>query len=564
MPCSNGYYFSGTRIPSLPKRRSALVDWRTMIARYRARLVPVMTRHECLRRTTFLDIFLHRRFCLAVFSLLEQIRGPFVHALIFDVPLSHLPHEQELVVLIVGPAHVKEPRRRLSPRDLPHQILLAMVRVSPRKFVGIQDLDPQPEQRALLRQQGDERLLVAFGGQDDVPEVEERDEEVAGAFVVAHVIEAGVGGVGGVAQGSGAVVLEEHVVVEGGGSGEEREGVAVPDDVDVLEEDVVAEVVDQLDAGHFGEHHGREGAVSVTRGFLLGHVGEYRLIVKDMQSQTLGNVHGGHVGSKHQNISKIESLGLGMAHEVHEKGGLSHIGRQDHDGITRSIRLSQHAMQYFFETFGHVVERFEIGPQILPMILNIFHLGRMKPVVAVRHLSPRHVLKRRKSGAALPFPAFVHPHPPRHVMAFVLSQQHGTFLLPRLRLAHGHHVHHVATFRCVLRSEQRRQRSLALPALLGRGLPLPRPLRRHGRVAVVNHQPLRVAGTRARGVAGPAVVEFRQKLRLPHAAEAANVAHLRVVQDLQRVGARSDGRVRPSLLRRRGSGGSRGRVRRND
>lgn len=63
--------------------------------------------------------------------------------------------------------------------------------------------------------------------ENHIPQIEQTPKEEFGLVVVSYVVEAGVGGVGCVAQASGSVVLEEDVeVVEGVGFVvEEFEGV---------------------------------------------------------------------------------------------------------------------------------------------------------------------------------------------------------------------------------------------------------------------------------------------------------------------------------------------------
>jgi len=113
--------------------------------------------------------------------------------------------------------------------DIPHRLdlLLPMVMIPPRKVQSAQGLDPQPRQGTVFVQQGPQCLLMRRHAENHIPQIEQTSKEEFGLVVVSDVVEAGVGGVGCVAQASGSVVLEEDVeVVEGVGFVvEEFEGV---------------------------------------------------------------------------------------------------------------------------------------------------------------------------------------------------------------------------------------------------------------------------------------------------------------------------------------------------
>ncbi len=49
----------------------------------------------------------------------------------------------------------------------------------------------------------------------------------------------------------------------------------VPNEIDVLEEDVVTETIDELHRDDFGPHHGSEALVSVHPGLFFWHLLEY-------------------------------------------------------------------------------------------------------------------------------------------------------------------------------------------------------------------------------------------------------------------------------------------------
>ncbi len=109
--------------------------------------------------------------------------------------------------------------RNMPPlHDIPHRLdlLLPMIMIPPRKVHRTQRFDPQPRQGTVLVQQRPQGLLMRRHAENHVPQIEKTAEEEFGLVVVSHVVEAGVGGVGSVAQASGSVVLEEHVeIVEG-------------------------------------------------------------------------------------------------------------------------------------------------------------------------------------------------------------------------------------------------------------------------------------------------------------------------------------------------------------
>jgi len=95
----------------LPKRLSALVDRWAVVARVFAGLIS-----EAAPENRFREATTSRKVTIVHRDLL----GFFVEALVVDVPFFDLLKEQQLVVLVHGPAHVENVGVRFSLKELPH------------------------------------------------------------------------------------------------------------------------------------------------------------------------------------------------------------------------------------------------------------------------------------------------------------------------------------------------------------------------------------------------------------------------------------------------------------
>ena len=138
-----------------------------------------------------------------------------VPAGVFQVPLSHLLHEPDLVVLVFRPAHVKDVGPDLPRDEFFHEIIPLVEEVSAGEFLQlpVPYLSPQPVEADVLADQCHECDLVREGRKDQVSRQQEAVEEDLGPLVVSDVIKAGVGRVGGVKEHPGTVVLKDNVVV---------------------------------------------------------------------------------------------------------------------------------------------------------------------------------------------------------------------------------------------------------------------------------------------------------------------------------------------------------------
>mmetsp|Transcript_10463 Transcript_10463/g.22155 ORF Transcript_10463/g.22155 Transcript_10463/m.22155 type:complete len:211 (+) Transcript_10463:200-832(+) len=190
----------------LPERLSIFINrWnRAVFTLFHTRFILEVTFNQRFRRTTR---------CLQPTPAGQTVRHSHASssfAFRLGIPQAHLLQEQKLILLIRRPAHVHQIRHVLPLRYILQEtnLLLPVIMVSPRKVHAAQRFHSQSRQRAVFVQQCPQCLLVARHGEDHVSQEEERSEEEFRFVVVAYVVESGVGAVGRVPQGAGAVVLE--------------------------------------------------------------------------------------------------------------------------------------------------------------------------------------------------------------------------------------------------------------------------------------------------------------------------------------------------------------------
>mmetsp|Transcript_16021 Transcript_16021/g.23440 ORF Transcript_16021/g.23440 Transcript_16021/m.23440 type:complete len:212 (+) Transcript_16021:196-831(+) len=195
------------------------------------------------------------------------------NAHIIDVPLTHLLKKLDLIILVLRPAHVKDNWRDFLLHNLHHKFLILLVKMPPTgefDHISAQHLDSQPEQRRVFIHQLNQGLLVAMRSKDLISSVQKACKQVLRSWIIPHVVKSGIGTERGVAGAVRPIVLEVHikVLVWIIGVVEILEGICVPYDIDVLKEEVVAEVIDELHTDHLREHHSHEGTITVM--FCLG------------------------------------------------------------------------------------------------------------------------------------------------------------------------------------------------------------------------------------------------------------------------------------------------------
>ena len=140
----------------LPKRLSVLINWWAVVARMFAGLVSVAAPKNGFREATTGGK-------VTIFD--RDILGFFVEALIVDIPFFHLLEKQQFVLLVIGPAHMENIRIYLSLYELPHVLsgfLVVVEATGELVCFAVKDLDLQPVQRNVFRQQSDQGLLVGI------------------------------------------------------------------------------------------------------------------------------------------------------------------------------------------------------------------------------------------------------------------------------------------------------------------------------------------------------------------------------------------------------------------
>mmetsp|Transcript_8671 Transcript_8671/g.20706 ORF Transcript_8671/g.20706 Transcript_8671/m.20706 type:complete len:355 (+) Transcript_8671:1891-2955(+) len=266
MPCritmlSNGINAVESPLLLSPKGNTVLVDRWGVLAGNLARFVSIVAGHDRFRRTA-----------------IETTAAAFF----VQVPLSHLLKELNLVDLAGRPAHVKNMCIFGSARDeLLHKGILSLavegVAAGELGQVGLPGLDLQTMYAGVFAEDGNQSNLVGIRADDPIAGRQEGGEKVPGPVVVSDVVEARVGRIGGVKQGMVPVVLEVHIEIVVGIRFvvEPLQGVLVPDDVDILEENVVPEHGDHLDAIDLCGHHLLEDLVPVASCGHFGHRPKY-------------------------------------------------------------------------------------------------------------------------------------------------------------------------------------------------------------------------------------------------------------------------------------------------
>mmetsp|Transcript_18561 Transcript_18561/g.38674 ORF Transcript_18561/g.38674 Transcript_18561/m.38674 type:complete len:296 (+) Transcript_18561:656-1543(+) len=277
-----------------------------------------------------------------------------------QVPLSHLLKVLKLVVLVDGPTHVKHVRMDESAAvvfddawlsELPslsttvgqlfHKAWALVKGVSTGKLGGspVPGLHLECVQTGLFGQQRDHNGLVGGRRQNLVSRHQQRIEKVLRPPVVPHVVKARVGRIGCVKQGASSVVLENNVVLLGGTIllVEPGKRIFVPDHVNVLEQEVVAELGNQVDAIDLGQHDSAVAFVSVFLGGLRGGVSKDGLAVKTGQPHRSDQLVGFQIRGKHQHVVEclqgLFSLSAGVADEIQEHLRVSKIANDYHDRV---------------------------------------------------------------------------------------------------------------------------------------------------------------------------------------------------------------------------------------
>lgn len=133
-----------------PKRRTALVDGVTLLARDLTRLIAIVTLYERLGRAATLGN--------VPTATSQNLLHIFANAKILDIPVSHLLVESPLVYLVGGPAHVENVRLVLSTYHVFHKVFSAVVVESTRKIqaklrVSLKHLHFQALGTGLFRQE---------------------------------------------------------------------------------------------------------------------------------------------------------------------------------------------------------------------------------------------------------------------------------------------------------------------------------------------------------------------------------------------------------------------------
>jgi hypothetical protein len=131
-----------------------------------------------------------------------------LNALLVEEPLSHLPKEFNLVVLVERPTHVKDVGHCLTIENFEHEGTTAMKGVAAGKVVfgARKNLDAQTVHASVLLQQGHERDLVTARGQDQITGQQKGIEKVSRAVIGPYIVKSGIGRVRCIVQGMIAAV----------------------------------------------------------------------------------------------------------------------------------------------------------------------------------------------------------------------------------------------------------------------------------------------------------------------------------------------------------------------
>mmetsp|Transcript_13123 Transcript_13123/g.25707 ORF Transcript_13123/g.25707 Transcript_13123/m.25707 type:complete len:384 (+) Transcript_13123:632-1783(+) len=315
--------------------------------------------------------------------------------------------------------------------DIPHRLdlLLPMVMIPPRKVQSAQGLDPQPRQGTVFVQQGPQCLLMRRHAENHIPQIEQTSKEEFGLVVVSDVVEAGVGGVGCVAQASGSVVLEEDVeVVEGVGFVvEEFEGVLVPDEIDVLKENVMSEAIDELNGDDFGPHHGSEAFVSVHSRLFFRHLFKYLLIVKGPQPQPRRDIVHPLIRREHQHLLPNhvpKPPCLRRTNEIDQQIALTRIAHHDHHGIIPPGALPRQGSQLG----QRPLQPLEIRDQQFLILKCVLILRSRELVLPIGLQASPHGMQRQMGVEFGVSFGGVHAQPALNVVGFVIAYDGGALV----------------------------------------------------------------------------------------------------------------------------------------
>mmetsp|Transcript_5666 Transcript_5666/g.15371 ORF Transcript_5666/g.15371 Transcript_5666/m.15371 type:complete len:292 (-) Transcript_5666:54-929(-) len=291
-----------------------------------------------------------------------------------------------------------------------------MVVVPAREFrrIAAHDLHLESVQRHVLAEQRDQRLLMRIRLEDQIAGQQKARQEVLRAVVVLDVVEAAVGRVRGVPCGVSAVVLEEDVEVAVAhlvGGLEVLEGVLVPDDVDVLEEEVVMQGADELHAYHLGHHHCGKAAIAVMTSGLRRHVAEVPFIVVRSQTKRLGQRLGLQIRGKDQHLRRVQVSLLRRAHKVDQQLRLTKVGHHDDDGVV----LRFHFVENPLHLPQCILVGFKVLRQKIPILLGMLFLRRHELIDTVGlHTARHHAQGFGRIHLGSPFAG--HAHPLLHVI----------------------------------------------------------------------------------------------------------------------------------------------------
>mmetsp|Transcript_17645 Transcript_17645/g.40691 ORF Transcript_17645/g.40691 Transcript_17645/m.40691 type:complete len:274 (+) Transcript_17645:35-856(+) len=269
-----------------PKTSSVFIDWWAILARNFTGLVFVVTSYDWFRNTAI------QSFATTIIFLL--------------IPFRHLLIVKLLVVLILGPAHVEYEWFDFAVNHSSHVVLgLVIFRAAREQRVSkfAPDLHSQPfptHKFCYLRCQCS---LMTFSLGDEVALFQEAVEEICSQAIIANKIKAGVWRIWLVSNLAGTIVLENHIPLGRFFRLEIFERVFVPYDIDVLEQNIVSESQNKMNAVNLCHHHHAENFVSIPLGCLFGHASENSLIVKDRNPEFLRQIDRVFIRSKHDNTA---------------------------------------------------------------------------------------------------------------------------------------------------------------------------------------------------------------------------------------------------------------------
>jgi hypothetical protein len=115
---------------------------------------------------------------------------------------------------------------------------------------------------------------------------------------------------------------------------------------------------------------------------------------------------------KHQNVGNIKSSSLGRTHKVHEQFRLSKVAHHDNNGIPKG-NLFHNGSQIF----QNIVNRVQIPPQHVPLLVRILDGRRTVLVPTIRLVSTRYILQRPRLVETT---ETINAHPFLQMVRFVL------------------------------------------------------------------------------------------------------------------------------------------------